>query len=186
MATWTTVAEYYGYLRKAPPDVGSPAEAWAQQALDAAAGTIENEAGQLLGESTDTIVRDGKGGTELIVPRWPVTAVTSVTLLDPDGDTLLVADTDYTWAEYGAIERLGSCWPKRKRSVEVVYTAGYAEVSLDLKRIAWRLAATAGENPTGLESEKIGDWSGKWKSDVVAGEVTAADRRVISRYQAYA
>lgn len=177
---FTTVAEFAKYLRRAAFEVGSDEEAQAQQALDAAVDTIENEAGQTLESSTDTITLDGKGGRELLVPRWPVTSVTSVTV---DGIVLVFGeDEDFTWSDYGVIERHDDCWPTTRRSIGIVYTAGLATIPLDLKRIAWRLAASTWDNPGGLESEKIGDWSGKWTSGMLSGELSEADKRVISRY----
>ncbi|MFC4333866.1 hypothetical protein [Salininema proteolyticum] len=179
---WTTVAEFYRYLRQPAPTSGSDEEAEAEQALDAAVAAIEDEAGQALDESTDTVVLDGSGGRELIVPRWPVTAVVSVTLLE-ESDVLTEGfGEDFTWSKSGVFHYLTGCWPTAQQSIEVVYTAGWAPVPLSLRRIAWRLAATQAVNPTGVESERIGDYQVKYKSDVIAGELTAADRRIISRY----
>lgn len=183
MAAWTSVAEFYRYLRKPAPVAGSDAEAQAEQALEAACQAIEDEAGHALASSTDTVALDGPGGHELLLPRGYVTAVDSVTLIETAEVLVWGFDEDYTWSTNGILKRLDGCWPCEQRSIEVVYTAGLAPaVPMSLKQIAWRLAATAGENPGGLESEKIADWSGKWKADVIAGAITEAELDTISRY----
>lgn len=184
MAAWTTVAELYRYLRQTAPSSGSEAELQAQQALDAACQAIEDEAGQPLASSTDTVTLDGPGGTDLLLPRGFVTAVTTVTLLEDNEVLVFGFDEDYTWSANGILVRLGDCWPCEQRSIRVVYTPGLslATFPMSLKKIAWRLAATEEENPTGLESEKIADWSGKWRSDVIAGAITEDEKDIISRY----
>jgi hypothetical protein len=182
VAAWTNVAELYRYLRRAAPAANSEEYAQAQQALDAACQAIEDEAGQPLASSNDTVTLDGPGGTKLLLPRGFVTAVTSVTLLEDNEVLTFGFDGDYTWSGNGILVRLDSCWPCEQRSIQVVYTAGLATVPMSLKKIAWRLAATEAENPTGLESEKIADWSGKWRTDVIAGAITEDELNIISRY----
>lgn len=180
MTAWTSVEEFYRYLRQTAPPADSAAYEEAEQALEAACESIEDEAGQPLASSDDTVTLDATGGTRLLLPRGLVTAVTSVTLTD-DG-TILVDGEDFTWSSTGILTRLGDCWPCGPRTVAAAYTAGMAEVRKSLKRIAWRLAATEEENPTGLESEKLADWSGKWATGVIAGSLTEAELETISRW----
>ena len=82
-------------------------EARAQLLLELAEGVIDLETGQALEESTDTVVLDsptqhgawpdvqGTGERRLILPRWPVKAVTSVTVFREDGtDEVLTHGAD--------------------------------------------------------------------------------------------
>jgi hypothetical protein len=182
MAAWTSVEEFYRYLREPAPEVGSAAYLEAQQALEAACEAIEDEAGQPPASSDDTVILDATGGDELLLPRGFVTAVASVTLLEDNEVLTYGFDADYTWSSTGILKRLDDCWPCGQRTVEAVYTAGLATVPMSLKKIAWRLVGTEEENPTGLVSETIADWSGKWAADVVAGAFTEAELATISRY----
>src|SRR5690349_13923313 len=70
----------------------------ALQLLEEATSTIVDEIEQELLSSTDTVIRDGTGTCELILPRHPVTEVVSVTEVDADGvETELVYLVDYMW-----------------------------------------------------------------------------------------
>lgn len=181
--SWTTVAELYAYLRQDAPTAGSAEETQAQQAIDAAIGTIEEYTGQPLEQSTDTVTLDGPGTTTLVLPRWPVTEITSITLVE-DAEVLTEGfDEDYTWSENGIVKRRCGSWPCDQQSITVVYTAGYTTVPIALKRIVWRMAATEDANPTGYESERIGDWQAKYLAGAVGG-LTDDELSIVSRYEA--
>lgn len=185
------------FLRRA---AAFTAEEWAQAELiiELAEGDVEDETGQSLEESTDTVVLDGPtwaghandppgtGSHKLVLPRWPVTAVDSVTLLHPDADDeVLEFGTDYTWSADGILTRVGGWWPTGDRSVQVVNTAGYATIPKGVRRIVLRIAAAGWENPALLKSESIGDYARAWAANSPAGLVlTETDRRTLGLYRA--
>ncbi len=154
----------------------------ATQLLTDAKAVIESEegAGQPLESSTDTVTLDGTGTHLLVLPRWPVTAITSVTVTEDDTDTLLTVGTDYEWSATGILTRVSGRWPTEPRSVAVVFTAGYADISPDLTRISRRLAAAGWHNPAGANSEQSGDRSVQWH--VPGMQLTAAELRTVRRY----
>lgn len=170
--------------------------AQAELFLDLAQGTIEDEAGQELDTATDTVTLDGPGRSDggstdsgthrLVLPRWPVTAVASVTLLDPDGDQELTygADEDFTWSQDGILTRVGGCWPAGDQVVQVVYTAGFSAWPKGLKRIGLRLAGAAWDNPAGLTAESLGDHSRQFNAETLGMELSKADLRAIGAYRA--
>lgn len=172
--------------------------ATAELLLDLAAGVIEEETGQALELSEDTVILDGPtkddsryhghtASRHLLLPRWPVTAVASVTLTDDDGDGQVLEfgkDRDYTWSRDGILHRRGTEWPTHDRAVQVVYTAGYAPVPAGVKRLALRLAAGAWSNPERLTSESLGDHSKAWAADALGMELTPADRKTLGLYRA--
>ncbi|MFE4691747.1 hypothetical protein ACFRH6_17010 [Streptomyces sp. NPDC056749] len=169
--------------------------ATAELLIELAQGVIEDETGQALEQSTDTVTLDGptedestfRGGTrsrKLILPRWPVTDVAAVTLTDDDEDLTFGKDRDYTWSAAGILHRRGTEWPGHDRAVQVTYTAGYSTVPAGPKRLCLRLAAGGWSNPERLTSESLGDHSKAWAADALGMELTDADRRTLGAYRA--
>ena len=109
--------------------------------------------------SDDTITLDGNEQQTIILPEYPVTAITSVTL---DG-TLLVEDEDYAWTSNGILRRLGvnRTWGTLARSIAVVYTHGYATslIPAAVRNVCLQAAARAWSNPEGYGQETIGRYS---------------------------
>lgn len=152
--------------------------------LQMAQGVIDAETGQSLELTESTHVLDGNGGTRLLLPRWPVTAVASVTVLDDDDeDVLLAYGVDYRWTRYGRLRRVRGCWPYKERSVTVILTAGHDPIPDDVRSINLRLARAGWMNPAGLEAERIGDWNAKYAAAGMA--LTTAEIRTLSAYGAH-
>jgi hypothetical protein len=156
--------------------------------LELAQACIEEETGQVLAQSTDTVTLDGTGGRKLVLPRWPVTAVASVTLLkDLEADEVLTfgADHDYTWSASGTLTRIGACWPEGDRNIEAVITAGFATIPTSLKRVQMRLCVAPWSNPNNLASESLGDLSRSYNTATDIGmELSNSDRKLIAAYKA--
>ena len=152
--------------------------------LDLAGGVIEEETGQSLEESTDTLLLDSDGGSKLVLPRWPVTAVQSVTLVDDDQDLTFGRDADYTWSAAGVLTRVGGCWPCGDQAVSAVVTAGFSVIPKGITRIELRLASAAWNNPANLASESLGDLSRSWSAEDVGMTLSEADRRQLAAYKA--
>lgn len=148
----------------------------AQLILDVVTGLIDNEAGQAIAESTQTLTLDGTGHHPVMLPRYPVTAVSSVTV---DGDTL-TEGTDYEWYRSGLIFRLDGQWPASRQSITVAFTAGHGTVPADIKGLTLQLAATTWSTSFGKTQESIGDYS-----YTLAGglQLSTADRRVVDKYR---
>lgn len=69
--------------------------------------------------SGDVVTLDSNGAQVILLPNWPVLAVTSVVI---DGQTASVSD--YEWSAVGALRRCGG-WPVGYRKVVVTYDHGY-------------------------------------------------------------
>lgn len=155
----------------------------AELLLALATGVIDDEIGQSLTLATDTVVLDGNGGHRLLLPRWPVTAVASVTIVEEDGsETVLEHGSDYRWTSYGRLRRIGHCWPRREQAIEVVDTAGWAPIPDGVKAMCLRLARVGWDNAAGLESERLGDWAAKWATPGM--QLTTAEKRSLAMYRA--
>lgn len=153
----------------------------AQQLLDDATTEIRDKLAQPIESSTDTVTLDGSGTSKLLLPRWPVTAVTSVTEIDTAGvETVLVYRTGYTWSDKGILTRVGGRWPCHDRSVRVVCTAGHTVVPANLARICRRLAAAGWDNPAGADQEQLGDRSVRWNTPGM--QLTTAELDTIAGY----
>lgn len=151
----------------------------AEELIEEGTGLIERETGPLL-QSLDTVTLDGTGRPKLLLPRWPVNSVTSVTEIDADGaETLLAYRDDYTWSASGILTRMG-CWPGHDRAVRVLYIPGYATLPADVRRILKRLCAAGWENPAGNESEARGDRNIKFGSRGMA--LTTAEKDELAAY----
>lgn len=155
----------------------------AELLLALATGVIDGEIGQSLTLATDTVVLDGNGGHRLLLPRWPVTAVLSVTIVEEDGsETPLAHGSDYRWTSYGRLRRIGQCWPRREQAVEVVDTAGWDPIPDTVKGMCLRLAQAGWENGAGKESERLGDWAAKWATPGMLP--TTGELRMLAQYRA--
>jgi hypothetical protein len=158
-------------------------EAKAELLLTLATGRMDGELGQSLVLAETTAEIDGTGTPVLLLPRWPVTAVEQVTViedLDEPAETL-VANIDYRWSRHGRLRRLRRCWPCIERAVEVIFTAGLDPIPDELKGMNLRLAQGGWDNFVGLESERLGDWSAKWAT--VGMNFTTDDLATLSRYR---
>lgn len=176
-------------------------EAAADQALELAAAQIEAVTRQPLPLSTDTVILDVPGDADrphtgvrkLVLPRWPVTAVTAVTVLHWDADDEpLTAGTDFTWSAAGVLTRRGGWWPPGDQRVEAEVTAGWDPVPVVAKAAvlrmvaaAWTLARPGAD--AALTQETLGDWSRSWaalKDRIAAQELTPAETAALSYYTA--
>ncbi|MFD9445507.1 hypothetical protein ACFWBR_42320 [Streptomyces sp. NPDC060006] len=174
-------------------------EAQAELLIELAEGAVEDETGQSLELSEDTVILDGPtraehwpdtpgtGSRTLVLPRWPVSAVESVTLLNDDQDDEELTfgkDQDYTWSAAGTLTRVNGWWPTGDRCIQVVNTAGHAPIPKGVRRIVLRLAAAGWGNPELLASESLGDHSKAWSAEALGMVLSEADKKTLGLYRA--
>ena len=172
---WPGVAELAALLDRPIPEAKRPR---AEAILKAAAGAVEDATGQTLASGSETILVDADGSADVILPRWPVTAVNTVRIIRPPAT---VPESGYTWSATGILTREGGCWPSGHRVLEVDYTAGYQTLPSALAGVALELAARVWANPVGAAGEQAGSYSIQWRAYGL--ELTAAQQRVIDRYR---
>lgn len=120
----------------------------------------------------------------VVLPQRPVTAIASVVVA---GQTL-TRDVDWAWDGASARIDLGhvplpatsmSAWPL----AFVTYTAGYATIPDDVITICLAVAGRMYDNPRGLRSVSVDDYSGGYagRDDDLAGVTLLAAERELLR-----
>lgn len=186
MADLFTLAELASYLQR---DIDT---ATATLAQSAGQGLVRAYTRQNIDTRTYTSTRvpvtiHGERYTVLL-PQRPVTAVTSVTV----NGTAYVAGADYTWDGVNARLWLRYLAGSSTSFIDewwavVTYTAGYATVPDAVKGVALSVAGRAYDNPRGIRSEAIDDYSATraGADDDLAGvTLTAAEMAALRPYRA--
>ncbi|ADJ24768.1 phiE125 gp8 hypothetical protein [Hyphomicrobium denitrificans ATCC 51888] len=114
-------------------------DALIERIISAASRHVENRIGRNLVKRTVTYKREGfpRGGVPVVLPRPPVISITSITFVDPKGDTITLSPNDYFLAasliEYWVLPK--TAWPLAARgipSVTIVYESGYGAMDSDV------------------------------------------------------
>lgn len=170
-----SVTQLADYLHETPWAVGSAEQRRAQQALDIASAIVRSRTGQRFEAGTYTVRLTATDEQWLTLPQRDVSAVSAVTL---DG----TAVTDYTLVgnrlfRYSGWRTDGYGPPL----VDVTFTTT-GQVPDDVLGAVLAVAADIYENPRGLASETIGDYT--WRgSESERGSV--ADARLAEVARAY-
>lgn len=152
-------------------------------AHDIAKALVEDETGPITSASSTVTLPIEKCGL-VHLPARIVTAVTAVQY----GGTAAV----YTWEKPFPRIRLSSYllevvpftidyWP----TVDVTFTHGWATVPPLVKAVALSVAARVYDNPSGLRSEQIDDYSATragTDDDLAGVSLTETERRTLARY----
>lgn len=112
----------------------SEADGKIEQLIASSSAWVCSQLGRAVLSATYTETRDGDGGSSLVLRKWPVISVTSVTV---DGTAIAAraAVTDSGWTRNESTIRLsGYTFTRGTANVVVVYSAGYATVPADLEQ----------------------------------------------------
>lgn len=141
----------------------------AEQRIAAASAAFRTLAGgQAIGfVADDVVILDGDGSRLLLLPQYPVTAVTSVLVDGAD------VTAEVTWSELGLIRRADP-FPGTYRSVQVTYSHGYDPVPDDVVDAVLDLAEAASRMPAGVTSMQLG--AASWRRGATGAVVAAAAR----------
>lgn len=88
-----------------------------------------------------TVILDGTGREELLLPEYPVNSVTNLFIDSSRGFGSETEVTDYLVYEDEAIIVYESLFPSLRKSVKVIYNAGYETVPEDLQIAAVEIIA---------------------------------------------
>lgn len=159
MADLATLGDLTAVLQRTPADLDEQADM--EAALARASAYVRRYTRQHIEQVSETITLDGVHGQWLFLPQRPVTAVASVVV---DGTTL-VADDDYRWSADGTLYRVAATWAAYPRGISVTYTHGYATIPEDVVGVTATLAARQFDNPQGVRSETLDQYSYTYGSD---------------------
>ncbi|KWT61832.1 hypothetical protein ADL21_11135 [Streptomyces albus subsp. albus] len=154
MAAFATPAELAAFLDDAGLDA-----ARAGVVLDAVSDEIREAVGWSVTAETDmTVVLDGSGTPDLLLPTLYLTTVASVV-----ENGVLVAASGYRTYQHGSLLRIvGDCpvaWTGRRQGVTVTYSHGYAPGAVPgvFKTVALEAAGRLADNPGfALKSRSVG------------------------------
>jgi len=150
--------------------------------LEYATGLVRGYCGwHIAPEVSETLIVDGSGTRELLLPSLHVT---DVSWISNDGETVPL--TDVAWWHYGRLVRLvqyTDCgvWTAKPRGVEVDVTHGYADTPADVRAVIASVTARASVTPSGVVSESAGSVSITY-TDAASG-LTTDELRVLDRYR---
>lgn len=160
-------------------------------ARHAAQGLIRSHCRQNITRATYTAslpIEAGPDGFYVVrLPQRPVVAVSTVTV----NGTAYTSGTDYSWDGVSDHVRLAyrewstAAFQGEPRAV-VAYTAGYVAAPAAVRAVALSVAARAYDNPSGLRSESIDDYSATraGTDDDLAGiTLTAAEKAALKPYR---
>jgi hypothetical protein len=150
----------------------------AQAKLDQATAEMKSYMHQDIAQATETVTLDPEDRGVVMLPQFPVTAVTSMVV---DGVTLNVT-TDVDWYRSGILKRDNSAtWGSRRQTIVVNYTHGYVTIPDDLKSVCKARAERLLDNPTAVANEQAGSYSGNY-GPVAEEAFTPAEKRTMDRY----
>jgi hypothetical protein len=133
----------------------------------------------------------------------PVTAISEVLAWMPDDNNVwgwqtLTYPAQYGWAARGLLwdatmimppivpltsfDLPAPTWPSLPASLKVTYSHGYSTIPAEIQAIVTRLAAQFAQNPTFIQSKKVGENAyvyGTFPGGVMLRDI---DRKILDRY----
>ena len=180
------------------PQVAAAPAATRTAFIKAASAAIVTFCGRPFVSDTVTEYYNGDGSQTLTLRRYPVTTLTTITIIDTDADDTdddIDGDEFRGWADdanAGIIRFKPSpstdveftYFPAGHENVKVAYTAGYADIPEDIQEacvqtVAWLLSAN--ERDAGLTAEKLGDY--QYTRESSSGLLPPVAKALLARYR---
>ncbi len=137
-------------------------------------------------------VRNGEGLDSIILNRYPVVSLTSVTIKDDDDVETIIAGTEFRVEADTGIVRFKpsstadySTFPKGFQNVSIIYSAGCADIPEDVQEavvqiVAWLLSGDTAD--PAMSAETLGDYS---YTKAVAGGMPKLVQLAVMHYRDY-
>ena len=174
MAPFATITDVGDFLGE---DLTGARLTQATMALEMATADIQGWTRRRLERvANDVIELEGTLEREIVLPSWPVVAVTTVKV---DGVTVPAAE----YTRVGRSLWRNSGWGEPGEIVEVTYTHGYSPIPDDIRMATVKLAVRTLQNPQGIRQEGIGSYSVTYGGEDVGGAVGSFLAPLIGRYR---
>lgn len=178
----TTLAVVKGYLPGLDP-VDTQFDDLLARLISAVSAQFTGEVGRDLSSASATEVYDGHGGKRLTPNRWPITAVSSLTV---DGEAIAarasVTGTGYVIDNGTSIVLAGYRFTEGTQNVSLTYTAGYTTMPSDVEQAVVKMVALQFK-----DKDRIGQGSRSVSGESVSyadAPVLAYWRSVVDAYTA--
>lgn len=135
-----SVSEVKQLLNTTPAAIGD--DPLIQRLVSSVSKTFRNELNREIFSADYDLVLNGSGSDRLLLPEYPVTAVSSVSIGQlAAARVVLTPLTGYVFDEWGVTLIDGVRFPYLRSSVRVEFTAGYTVVPTDLAEKAAKVVA---------------------------------------------
>jgi hypothetical protein len=145
-----------------------------QRLLELASARVRQYTRQFLSAvAADTVTLEGRWDSEIYLPEFPVTAISSIVL---DGNT--VDPSEYRFTSNGIVTRHGRWWGSPRSTVVAIYDHGYDPMPDDVVHIVADLVAEQYRNPDLLQQEQLGNYEVRYagnQRDQKSGSIELSD-----------
>jgi hypothetical protein len=123
----------------------------------------------------DIVSLDGAGTDALLLPEYPVTDVSAVSVDDS-------AVTDWVVSPIGVLIRPGSYWPAGRQNITVTYDHGYAEADFpaDVRMVALVVAGRLYDR-VDAKQESLGAYSATYVTN--ATDLTIGEKAILRKHR---
>lgn len=144
--------------------------------LDAVSASVRDWCGWHVSPSLECDFIGNGEGNMLMLPAMGVTAIDELSVIDCDGNFEIVPTNMFEWTAAGMVRLRFGRFPRRWRSVQCVYTAGFNSASL--AQITAQIASNALAASPGVSAESAGGVSISYNrtGDGITGGVSLLPR----------
>jgi len=184
----TTVANFQYWLGSS--NVNENDASQQQRLITSVSEYIQNWIGRTISAQPYTLIRDGNGGSKIVLPHYPVQSVTLVQIYD----YIVPQTTDPTIAGWflnptsGCVSLIGGCYSRYGynfvrgiQNVMIQYIAGYTSTPNDLEQACLELAGLRWK-----EKSRIGEVSKSIAGEVITfsqKDMPASVRTILEKYK---
>jgi len=151
------------------PDLSNINVGYLSSLINASESIIETYTNKIFNNQILTEIYNGNSSTTLKLDKFPVTSVTSVTVVDQSDDSSTVYNGSVFYVDLvtGVIRfnqnnvdpANANVFLSGFQNITVVYVAGYTTVPEDIIQAVIQLILFFNNNAGGIKSEKIGDYA---------------------------
>lgn len=153
--------------------------------LSIASEAIRAYTGRQFDVVTGDVYLDQRGDTSILLPELPVTNVSAVQVLAPDGTWITLGtdpvNPDYIWDAHTGVVTIRQVGQPISPvpTVQITYDHGYVTVPEVIKQVCVTIAARLLANPHNVLSQATGQVSVRFQRET---DLTSTEQRMLARY----